>query len=79
MKAQMKLADRSGARVALIVGPEELAGGTVTVRPLRAGGEQRTVAAGPCGGERSPRPGWPGRDAGPADGRGLEANGARDR
>ncbi len=43
MRAQMKLADRSGARVALIVGPEELAGGTVTVRPLRTGGEQRTV------------------------------------
>ena len=39
----MKLADRSGARVALIVGPEELADGTVTVRPLRGGGEQRTV------------------------------------
>ena len=43
MKAQMKLADRSGARVALIVGPGELADGTVTVRPLRGGGEQRTV------------------------------------
>jgi histidyl-tRNA synthetase len=44
MKAQMKLADRSGATVALIVGPEELAGGTVTVRPLRAdGAEQRSV------------------------------------
>ena len=43
MKAQMKLADRSGAAVALIVGPGELAGGTVTVRPLRGDGEQRTV------------------------------------
>lgn len=43
MKAQMKLADRSGATVALIVGPDELAGGTVTVRPLRAEGEQRSV------------------------------------
>jgi histidyl-tRNA synthetase len=43
MKAQMKLADRSGARVALIVGPEEQAGGTVTLRPLRAGGDQRAV------------------------------------
>jgi histidyl-tRNA synthetase len=45
MKAQMKLADRSGARLALIVGPGERADGTVTVRPLRGGGEQRTVPA----------------------------------
>ncbi|HTX01799.1 MAG TPA: histidine--tRNA ligase [Acidimicrobiales bacterium] len=36
MKAQLKLADRSGALVALIVGPEERAAGVVTVRPLRA-------------------------------------------
>ena len=43
MKSQMKSADRSGARLALIVGPEERAGATVTIRPLRAGGEQRTV------------------------------------
>ncbi|HLN15595.1 MAG TPA: histidine--tRNA ligase [Acidimicrobiales bacterium] len=35
MKAQLKLADRSGARLALIVGPNEVAGGTVSVRPLR--------------------------------------------
>jgi histidyl-tRNA synthetase len=43
MKAQMKLADRSGAAVALIVGPTEAAAGTVLVRPLRAGGDQRPV------------------------------------
>ena len=43
MKAQMKMADRSGARLALIVGPGERADGTVTVRPLREEGEQRTV------------------------------------
>jgi histidyl-tRNA synthetase len=43
MKAQMKLADRSGARVALIVGAEERAAGTVTVRPLRGQGIQRAV------------------------------------
>ena len=36
-KAQMRLADRSGARVAVIVGPEELAAGEVTFRELRAG------------------------------------------
>jgi aspartyl-tRNA synthetase len=46
MKAQMKLADRSGARLALIVGPGELADGTVTVRPLREEGGQRTVPVG---------------------------------
>jgi histidyl-tRNA synthetase len=43
MKAQLKAADRSGARLALIVGPDELAAGTVSLRPLRGGGEQRTV------------------------------------
>jgi histidyl-tRNA synthetase len=43
IKSQMKAADRSGARVALIVGPDELAAGTVTLRPLRGDGEQRLV------------------------------------
>jgi histidyl-tRNA synthetase len=43
MKAQMKMADRSGARTAVIVRPEEKASGTVSVRPLRGGGEQRSV------------------------------------
>jgi histidyl-tRNA synthetase len=43
MKAQLKLADRSGAGVALIVGADELAGGTVSVRPMRGTGEQRIV------------------------------------
>jgi histidyl-tRNA synthetase len=43
MKAQFKAADRSGARVALVVGPDELAAGTVTVRTLRGEGAQRTV------------------------------------
>ncbi len=36
MKSQMKLADRSGARVALLVGPQELAAGQVTMRDLRS-------------------------------------------
>jgi histidyl-tRNA synthetase len=35
MKAQMKAADRSGARFALIVGEDEVADGVVTVRDLR--------------------------------------------
>ena len=36
MKAQMKVADRSGARFALVIGPAELAAGEVTMRDLRA-------------------------------------------
>ncbi len=43
MKAQLKLADRSGAAVALIAGPDEVASGTVSLRPLRTAGDQRTV------------------------------------
>jgi histidyl-tRNA synthetase len=45
MKAQMKAADRSGAAVSVIVGTDEVAAGTVTVRPMR-GGEQSAVARG---------------------------------
>ncbi len=36
MKAQMKAADRSGARFALLVGPQEWAAGEVTIRDLRS-------------------------------------------
>ena len=43
MKAQMKRADRSGAAVAVIVGPDEGAAGTATVRDMRPGGGQRQV------------------------------------
>ena len=46
MKAQMKVADRSGARLALLVGEEELAAGTVTLRDLRSGGSQTALARG---------------------------------
>jgi histidyl-tRNA synthetase len=46
MKSQMKAADRSGADWAVIVGSDELAAGTVTLRPLRGDGEQSTVARG---------------------------------
>jgi histidyl-tRNA synthetase len=42
MKAQLKSADRSGARLALIVGQREVAGGTVGVKDL-AEGTQDTV------------------------------------
>jgi histidyl-tRNA synthetase len=43
MKSQIKSADRSGALVALVVGPQELADGTVGLRPLRSDDPQRTV------------------------------------
>jgi histidyl-tRNA synthetase len=46
MKAQLKAADRSGARVAVIIGDAELAAETAVVRPLRSASapEQATVA-----------------------------------
>ena len=43
-KAQMKRADRSGARVALVLGEMELEQGTVGVKALRADVEQQAVA-----------------------------------
>jgi histidyl-tRNA synthetase len=43
MKAQMKAADRSGATFVVIVGEDEVAAGTVTVRDLRGGGGQTSV------------------------------------
>lgn len=42
--AQMKKADASGARLAVILGDDEVAAATVTVKPLRGQGEQFTVA-----------------------------------
>ena len=47
MKAQMKAADKSGARLALLVGPKEHAAGEVTIRDLRSEDleqSQRSVA-----------------------------------
>ena len=43
-KAQMKKADASGARFAVIIGDNEAATGTLAVKPLRAAQEQKTVA-----------------------------------
>ncbi len=43
MKSQMKAADRSGARLALIVGSQELESGNVMLRPLRADTHQQLV------------------------------------
>ena len=43
MRSQIRSADRSGALVALVVGPQEIAEGTVGLRPLRSDEEQRSV------------------------------------
>ena len=43
-KAQFKAADRSGARVAVVVGPDEQSRGAVSLKPLR-GGDQIEVPA----------------------------------
>jgi histidyl-tRNA synthetase len=42
-KAQMKKADTSGARYAVIVGDDEAAAGQVTVKPLREQAEQQRL------------------------------------
>ena len=44
-KSQMKRADASGARLALIIGEDEAAADAVTMKPLRVDGEQITVQA----------------------------------
>ena len=46
MGAQLKQADRSGARYALIVGPDELARQVVTARPMLGSGPQEEVPRG---------------------------------
>ena len=43
LKSQMKSADRSGARLAVLVTPDGAAEGTVLIRPLRGEGAQRSV------------------------------------
>src|SRR5699024_4489290 len=42
-KSQLRKADRSEAKVALILGEEEIAQGQVTIKPLRIQAEQITV------------------------------------
>jgi histidyl-tRNA synthetase len=46
MKSRMKKADRSGAVLALILGEDEVANRTVTLKPLRADAPQETCAQG---------------------------------
>ncbi|WP_423226975.1 histidine--tRNA ligase [Marinobacter halodurans] len=43
-KSQMKKADRSGARYALIIGDSEVDSRTVSLKPLRSEGEQQAVS-----------------------------------
>jgi histidyl-tRNA synthetase len=45
LRSQMKSADRSGAEVAVLIGPDEVDTGTLTVRHLRRQSEQMTVGA----------------------------------
>jgi histidyl-tRNA synthetase len=57
MKSQLKTADRSGARVALLVGPDEVSDGEVILKPLRGAGEQQRVpVAGVVEAVRATRP-----------------------
>jgi histidyl-tRNA synthetase len=44
LKAQLRRADRAGARLALILGEDEIASNTITVKHLRQKAEQRIVA-----------------------------------
>jgi histidyl-tRNA synthetase (EC 6.1.1.21) len=44
MKSQLRRADRSGAALALILGPSEAADGKINVKPLRGDDEQYSVA-----------------------------------
>ena len=54
-KSQMKKADASGARYALIIGEDEAQAGTIAVKPLREPGPQVTVAADVVAGELARR------------------------
>src|SRR5215471_7831798 len=47
-KAQLRRADKSGARFALIVGDDEVAQGRVSVKPLRADEPQRLLSTAEC-------------------------------
>lgn len=49
-KSQLKKADKSGARFALILGDSELSAGTIVIKDLRTDSEQRTVKQGDVAG-----------------------------
>src|SRR5690554_7825198 len=44
IKSQMKKADKSGARWALIIAEDEHAAGEITIKPLRGEGEQQRIS-----------------------------------
>jgi histidyl-tRNA synthetase len=48
LKAQLRKADKSGARFALIVGEAELAAGKVSLKPLREDAPQRFMTVAEC-------------------------------
>ncbi len=73
MKSQIKSADRSGALVALVVGPQEVEAGTVGLRPLRSDAEPAQRAPGcHCGGTHR-LPGGAGARRRPDCGSGCDA------
>lgn len=47
-KSQMKKADRSGARYALIIAEDEVSAGQVSLKPLREAGQQRSCSVDEC-------------------------------
>ncbi|MEM7465288.1 MAG: histidine--tRNA ligase [Pseudomonadota bacterium] len=53
MKSQFKKADRSGAKVALILGGQEIESGEVTIKPLRSDEKQISVKQSECVGALS--------------------------
>jgi len=44
LKSQFRRADRGGALLAIVLGPDEIANDTVSIKPLRSDGEQQAVA-----------------------------------
>ena len=53
-KAQFKGADRSGARLALVIGPDEAATATVGIKDLAGAGQQTSAVLGSRAGRRDP-------------------------
>ncbi len=71
LRAQMKEANRLGARVAALLGEEEMAAGTVTLRDM-ASGEQESVPAGHVAERIRRNQGVNQQPAGPGRGRGRK-------
>ena len=55
-KAQLRRADKSGARFALIVGETEVAAGKVSVKPLRTDEPQQLLSVEECANLLGPAP-----------------------